>query len=188
MIYSNVFLQSTHLYAAAALLIYEHIKPSYSQQRDLIKSFDQFSEWSSSHFSVLMWRGLWRGGLAESRALIKALEPGDQHAALIVNGNEGINAVCITIDPHNTEKAPFAWHSGVAGGKWQAQRCCVTRHWASWVKISSRRYPSLCKWMVICTAVCARCSVPQSWCKKNWMTVSKTAVIIKLITKCWWCP
>lgn len=89
--------------------------------------------------------GLWRGGLAESGALIKALEPGDQHAALIVNGNEGINSVCITIDPHNTEKAPFAWHSGAVGGKWQAQRCRATPRRASWVKISSRRYPSLRK-------------------------------------------
>lgn len=45
--------------------------------------------------------------MAESRALIKALHPGDQRATLIVNGNEGINAVCITIDPHNTEKVLF---------------------------------------------------------------------------------
>lgn len=128
--------------------------------------------------------GLWRGGLAESGALIKALEPGDQHAALIVNGNEGINAVCITID----RKSAFSVAFRSRRWKWQAQRCRATRRRASRVKISSRRYPSLCKWMVICTAVCARCSIPQSWCKKNWMTVSKTAVIIKLITKCWWCP
>ncbi len=133
--------------------------------------------------------GLWRSRLTESRALIKALYPGDQRATLIVNGNEGINAVCITIDPHNREKVLFfpPWHSGL-GGKWQAQRCCVARSRASRAKISPRWYPSLYKWMVICPAVSVRCSIPQSWCKKNWMTVSKTAVIIKLITKCWWCP
>lgn len=45
--------------------------------------------------------------MAESRALIKALYPGDQCATLIVNGNEQINAVCITIDPHNSEKVFF---------------------------------------------------------------------------------
>lgn len=45
--------------------------------------------------------------MAESRALIKAFYTGDQRATLIVNGNEGINAVCITIDPHNSEKVLF---------------------------------------------------------------------------------
>lgn len=44
------------------------------------------------------------------------------------------------------------------------------------------------KWVAIYTAVDVGCFNPRPCCKKNWMTVSKTAVIIKLITKCWWCP
>lgn len=77
--------------------------------------------------------------MAPSTALIKLISPGAQRATLIVNGNEGINGVCITIDSQNAERvfiylfiysATWTWKEtekqSILGEKEKASIVCLT--------------------------------------------------------------